>query len=244
MVSASSSRERSWNEKGPRPVSSTTELSVPWVAPWPVSSCWVIGAVPPEDVGAAGDAALTASSPGPAGASRGAAPRSLGRLLVVRALADGQRRRGGAQARRAVPVGVVLLAVAAGHPAGVRVRLEPDRLRGPRLTGAVLGLLLAPAGEERQRRQDQEDRQRDGAVDEHGLDHGHGRNLPGSARTGPVGHQRAGWQCAQGRASSSWADSEINVASSAGRPTSMVPTGRPDAVHHSGTLTAGCPVTL
>jgi len=57
-------------------------------------------------------------------------------------------------------------------------------------------------------------------------------------------YQRGGRRSFQGRACSSWADREISVPSSAMRPASMMPIGRPSAVQCSGTLTAGWPDTL
>ena len=58
-------------------------------------------------------------------------------------------------------------------------------------------------------------------------------------RRGERGYQISGWRSFQGRAASSWADSEIRVPSSPIRPASMTPMGSPASVQCSGTFTAG-----
>ena len=52
----------------------------------------------------------------------------------------------------------------------------------------------------------------------------------------------AGRRSRHGRACSSWAETRISVASSAGRPTSCTPIGRPSSLQESGSDTAGRPV--
>ena len=69
-------------------------------------------------------------------------------------------------------------------------------------------------------------------------------NLPAQSSDHRLYSHASGCRCAHGRAVSTCADSESSEASSAGRPTSMLPIGNPASVQYSGTLTAGCPVTL
>ncbi len=67
---------------------------------------------------------------------------------------------------------------------------------------------------------------------------------PAGPAAEPADHQMEGCLSFQGRASSSWADREIRVASSPIRPASITPMGSPSALQCSGTLTAGWPDML
>src|SRR3954454_2640543 len=250
MVSASSSRASSWKLKisssGASSASSVRAeaVSVVAVSCESASSARVI-AVLPKRWSWGGSWLHLLPSPGPAGAAERARVHRLGGgcggggggavgVAPVRSLAGGLPEGRGADGLR--------LAVTGSRPV-LRVRLVPDRRVVPGLAGLVAGT-LAPARQEDQQGQHQEDSQRDADEDEDDLGSVHGRQLTGRAPVQPGCTQDAGCRCAQGRASSTCADRARSVASSAGRPTSMLPIGSPSAVQYRGTLTAGWPVTL
>src|SRR3954471_221980 len=128
-------------------------------------------------------------------------------------------------------------------PGTVRVGLVPDRLLGPRLTGLVAGP-LAPAGHEDQQRHDGDDGQRDAREDENGLGDVHGRQPTGTALRSPAVLPCVGVPVRPRPRRLDLRGHREQRPSSAGRPTSMLPIGSPASVQYSGTLTAGCPVTL